>query len=144
MKVIPGDTESRSSGFTSQMLSISQFENTTVVWMHIHWKKAQMLPISQITLRNWCFLRFSRKEMFSTTCEWCVQHDMQQTSKYFWLRSITKDFSDKICTRKMYLHYFDQVKTAWHLACMQLFVFIFKFFPPCLYVHCTGRYFWWT
>ena len=93
-----------------------------------------MLPISQITLRKWCFLKFSCKEMFSTTCEWCVQHDMQQTSEHFCLRSITKDFSDKICTRKMYLHYFDLVKTAWHLAsCMELFVFQVKFFPPCLY-----------
>ena len=78
LKVIPGDTESRSSGFTSQMLSISQFENTTVVWMRIHREKAQIYQLVKSHCATDVFSGFHAKKCFpqpandvcNTICNW--------------------------------------------------------------------------
>ena len=64
LKVIPGDTESRSSGFTSQMLSISQFENTTVVWMYIHRKRLRFYQLVKSHCATDVFSGFHAKKCF--------------------------------------------------------------------------------
>ena len=64
LKVIPGDTESRSSGFTFQMLSISQFENTTVVWMYIHRKRLRFYQLVKSHCATDVFSGFHAKKCF--------------------------------------------------------------------------------
>ena len=64
LKVIPGDTESRSSGFTSQMLSISQFENTTFVWMYIHRKRLRFYQLVKSHCATDVFSGFHAKKCF--------------------------------------------------------------------------------
>ena len=141
LKVIPGDTESRSSGFTSQMLSISQFENTTVVWMYIHRKRLRFYQLVKSHCATDVFSGFHAKKCFPQPANDVCNMICNRLLDIFGWDSLPRIFYN-IWTKQIYLQYFDLVKTAWHLACSYLFFFIFKLIFP--HHTCTGRYFWWT
>ena len=133
LKVIPGDTESRSSGFTSQMLSISQFENTTVVWMYIQRKRLRFYQLVKSHCATDVFSGFHAKKCFPQPANDVCNMICNRLLDIFGWDSLPRIFYN-IWTKQIYLQYLNLVKTAWHLeSCMQLFVFQVKFFPPCLY-----------
>ena len=116
LKVIPGDTESRSSGFTSQMLSISQFENTTVVWMYIHRKRLRFYQLVKSHCATDVFSGFHAKKCFPQPANDVCNMICNRLLDIFGWDSLPRIFYN-IWTKQIYLQYFDLVKTAWHLAC---------------------------
>ena len=123
LKVIPGDTESRSSGFTSQMLSISQFENTTVVWMYIHRKRLRFYQLVKSHCATDVFSGFHAKKCFPQPANDVCNMICNRLLDIFSWDSLPRIFYN-IWTKQIYLQYFDLVKTAWHLACSICFFYL--------------------
>ena len=134
LKVIPGDTESRSSGFTSQMLSISQFENTTVVWMYIHRKRLRFYQLVKSHCATDVFSGFHAKKCFPQPANDVCNMICNRRLDIFGWDSLPRIFYN-IWTKQIYLQYFDLVKTAWHLACSICFFYLWiNFSTPYLYM----------
>ena len=134
LKVIPGDTESRSSGFTSQMLSISQFENTTVVWMYIHRKRLRFYQLVKSHCATDVFSGFHAKKCFPQPANDVCNMICNRLLDIFGWDSLPRIFYN-IWTKQIYLQYFDLVKTAWHLACSICFFYLWiNFSTPYLYM----------